>query len=54
MNPERQCSINGFRIEEFYWAGDYIVYVNHGLVDGSYENACAIAEKNAPPRYVKR
>jgi hypothetical protein len=31
MSPERSTIINGIKIEEFYWHGDLIVYVDNCL-----------------------
>lgn len=39
MTPDRKITINGSRVEEFYWAGRYPVYVNNQLVDETFEQA---------------
>lgn len=39
MKPDRSEIINGNKIEEFYWAGKLIVYVNNRRFDGSFEEA---------------
>lgn len=31
--------INGNKIEEFYWAGELVVYVNNMKFDGCFEEA---------------
>ena len=45
MSPDRKKVVNGQRIEEFYWAGKYVVYVNNCASDLSFEEACRAAEK---------
>lgn len=44
MSPDRKKVINGQRIEEFYWAGKFVVYVNNRASDLSFEEACRAAE----------
>ena len=39
MTPERSTVINGKRIEEFYWAGNMVVYVDFKKYEGTYEDA---------------
>lgn len=34
MNPSRVKVINKHLIEEYYWAGDYVCYVDHVLQTG--------------------
>ena len=40
MNPERRTVINNHTIHEYYWHGDYPVYVDRQLVKGTYEEVC--------------
>lgn len=40
MNPERQKEINGHKIHEYYWNGDYPVYVDNHLEKGTFEEIC--------------
>jgi hypothetical protein len=41
MKPERKETIDGHVVEEFYWAGAFVVYVDNERVDGvSFEDAC--------------
>lgn len=42
MTPERSTVIDGHKIEEFYWAGDYTVYVDNHLVREDYDRACKL------------
>lgn len=37
MTPERRVLVGDHTVEEFYWAGDMVVYVDHQLVKKSYE-----------------
>ena len=46
MIPERKKEINGYVVEEFYWSGEYPVYVNNCLVNISFGRAYELAEKN--------
>lgn len=32
MSPSRKREVNGHVVEEYYWAGDYVVYVDNNLV----------------------
>jgi hypothetical protein len=48
MNPERQTWIGDKHIEEFYWAGSLVVYVNHFLSEMTYSEAVAHYQKEAP------
>jgi hypothetical protein len=36
MTPRRKELINGVKIEEYYWAGDYPCYVDNLLSKDSY------------------
>ena len=44
MSPERKETINGQLIEEYYWAGKAVVYLDHHLVEQpfSFEELCEI------------
>lgn len=46
MDPERKCTINGRKVAEFYWAGEYPVYVDNRLVSGRYEEVCSRLEQD--------
>ena len=53
MNPERSKEINNHLIEEYYWHGEWPVYVDNKLVNISFEEACRCAENeqsNQPDR----
>jgi len=39
MTPEKKKVINGHKIEEFYWAGRYVVYIDNHLFEGSFDKA---------------
>lgn len=39
MDPERKIKINGHDIEEYWWAGELIVYIDYQLFNGTYEEA---------------
>lgn len=40
MIPNKKRIINGHKIEEYYWAGVYPIYVDHKLVDETFKEAC--------------
>jgi hypothetical protein len=40
MTPNKRCVINGKLIEEFYWAGKHVCYVDHMLSRQGYESTC--------------
>ena len=48
MSPDRKDTINGHRIEEFYWAGRMVTYVDNQLTSASYDAACALAREGKP------
>ena len=39
MSPERSCTVNGHKVREYYWAGEYPVFVDNRLTDHTYEEA---------------
>lgn len=39
MYPKRETTVKGHKIEEFYWAGSMVVYVDNHLVHESYNQA---------------
>lgn len=45
LNPDRKKEINGHLIEEFYWHGEYLIYVDSKLVNISFTHACELAAK---------
>ncbi len=47
MTPERTRTINGRKISEYYWAGEYPVYVDRRLVEGTFDEVCARIEREA-------
>lgn len=40
MSPERKTIIDDRKVEEFYWAGKLVVYIDNRLTDETYEAAC--------------
>lgn len=40
MTPERSKVIDGSRVEEFYWAGKMVVYIDSTLTGETFEQAC--------------
>lgn len=41
MSPDRVKIIDGNRVEEFYWAGKMVVYINNRATDETFEKACS-------------
>lgn len=47
MRPEKSMKICGpdpsrvFLVEQFWWSGRYVVYVNHQISDEDFENTAA-------------
>ena len=39
MGPERKIKIGKYLIEEFYWNGRFVVYINNYKVEMTYEQA---------------
>lgn len=37
MTPERETVVNGKKIQEYYWAGRMVVYVNNYKSERTYE-----------------
>lgn len=44
MIPERTKKINGNIIEEYYWAGELVVYINNRLSNYTFEQAVEALE----------
>lgn len=40
MSPERKIIIDDRKVEEFYWSGRLVVYIDNRLTDETYEAAC--------------
>lgn len=54
MDPDRKKIVNGVEIAEFYWAGRYVVYVEHRLADVSFEEAVRMLEAGETVPLVER
>lgn len=51
MTPDRKITIGGSRVEEFYWAGKMVVYVDNQLTGETFEEAVkrlVAKEANSP------
>lgn len=53
MRPERTSKIGGILVEEFYWNGKMVVYMNNHKYDGTFDQACEKAEIIKESRKVK-
>lgn len=40
MSPDRVKVIDDHKVEEFYWAGKMVVYIDNQLTDETFERAC--------------
>ena len=40
MSPERKTIIDDTEVEEYYWAGRMVVYIDNRLTNETYEAAC--------------
>lgn len=40
MSPERKEIVNGKKVEEYYWSGKMVVYVDNHGVEMTFEEAC--------------
>lgn len=43
MKAERSIKVNGSLIEQFYWHGKMVVYINNRLFKGTFDEAVTIA-----------
>ncbi len=48
MTPLRHETVNGYLIQEYYWAGDLVVYVNHTRHFFNYETAVKLFASAKP------
>lgn len=44
MSPDRREIVNGVLIEQYYWAGKMVVYVDHYISNLTFEQAVAEAK----------
>ena len=47
MTPERSFLIKSDKVEEYYWNGEMVVYVNNHSTEDTYEEACEKLKKLA-------
>lgn len=40
MAPDRKKIIEGTLVEEYYWAGKVVVYLDHSLTTETFDEAC--------------
>lgn len=52
MTPERSKIINGHLVEEYYWCGGMVVYIDHHNVNLDFESACAKLENENEKKNV--
>jgi hypothetical protein len=39
MNKRKSAEIGNYLVEQFYWAGEYVTYINHIKYNGTYDDA---------------
>jgi hypothetical protein len=49
MSPDRKQTVNGHAVEEFYWAGRWVVYVDGILSAQTFDQACKTLESGDVP-----
>ena len=47
MTPDRRAIVNGKKVEEYYWAGNMVVYIDNHATDMTFEEALAHLKKDA-------
>ena len=48
MTPERKHrAANGALVEEYYWGGKLVVYIDHHATEQTYSEACAFVDSQA-------
>lgn len=40
MTPERKKVIDDSKVEEFYWAGKMVTYIDNSLSEENFDDAC--------------
>lgn len=45
MRPDDKMIINGHKVEEYYWAGRKVVYINNRLTEKTFDEACGYLRK---------
>jgi len=55
MTPQRKETVNGHLIEEFYWNGRSVIYIENHKFHGCFDDAISTSKKqpNQPPTTVK-
>ena len=49
MRPDRIETVNGKKVEVYYWAGKHVTYIDNHLFDGSFDAAIkSLTAKPAP------
>jgi len=53
MHSTRRIEINGYVVEEFYWNGRMVVYVDNRRVDRTYEAEVVQIEADDDKRFAE-
>ena len=47
MSPDRVKIVGNQKVEEFYWVGRHVVYVDNRLSKDTFDEACSKLEESA-------
>lgn len=53
MDAERSSNINGRRVEEFYWCGRYVTYVDFRKVDTVFDQTIKDIQAGKEPLWME-
>lgn len=51
MRPDRQKTVCGRKVEEFFWGGALVVYVDNHAVQTSFDTTCETIESGQEPKW---
>ena len=49
MNPERKKIIDGHKVEEFYWNGEMVVYIDNYATEKTFEEVVSDLQPKESP-----
>lgn len=52
MSPDQFTVIDGHKVEEFYWAGKTVVYVDNQLAETDYATTCDALRNGKVPMLI--
>lgn len=48
MTPNKRETVNGHKIEQYYWHGDQVVYIDNHAFTGNFDDAIRRCENDTP------